>query len=81
MDGGQSGWHRGAGRARAARPRLFQRGRKRGPLRRLGGAGALRHGAAGCLQLTPLMKTRNVLSCRDPCSRPYLALLPVLPNR
>ena len=49
-------WARPAqlGRGGLPRPRLLQRGRQGRPLRRLGGAGALLHRDAGCIQLTAL---------------------------
>ncbi len=43
------------GRGGLPRPRLLQRGRQGRPFRRLGGAAALRHRDAGCVQLTAPM--------------------------
>ena len=42
------------GRSGLPGPQLLQRGRQGRPLRRLGGAGALLHRGAGCIQLTAL---------------------------
>ena len=44
------------GRGGLPRPRLLQRGRQGWPLRRLGGAAALLHRGAGCIQLTALIR-------------------------
>ena len=52
------------GRGGLPRPRLLQRGRQGRPLRRLGGAGALLHRDAGCIQLTALRRPRS-----GPCRR------------
>ena len=58
------------GRGGLPRPRLLQRGRQGRPLRRLGGAGALLHRGAGCIQLTALTtpSSSGLYLRRDPAS-------------